>query len=165
MWGATAALDLVRAQATISIHAPRVGRDGGDGSVRCNEVNISIHAPRVGRDDWLSFSEFCNRLFQSTRPVWGATACKPPLPQSEVISIHAPRVGRDVSDVLLIASDISISIHAPRVGRDSMHLDVSMKKQTKFQSTRPVWGATCRWRFQGLLHRTISIHAPRVGRD
>ena len=79
-------------------------------------------------------------LFQSTRPVWGAT----PIYKSRVISynisIHAPRVGRDRTGPLHPVTPEPISIHAPRVGRD--------------------YG-----RSSGRLRSTISIHAPRVGRD
>ena len=35
---------------------------------------ISIHAPRVGRDGYGELREYTGELFQSTRPVWGATA-------------------------------------------------------------------------------------------
>ena len=34
-------------------------------------------------------------LFQSTRPVWGATIDKQKVGQFAAISIHAPRMGRD----------------------------------------------------------------------
>ena len=78
------------------------------------------------------------------------------------ISIHAPRVGRDVLCVKHW-DEIKISIHAPRVGRDgkrdrgvsdcrdfnprapcgarhvARHLGLLA---LRFQSTRPVWGAT-----------------------
>ena len=79
----------------ISIHAPRVGRDSARpcrltavvyfnprapcGARRCCDVTpatrdcISIHAPRVGRDTTTWFFLCSSRLFQSTRPVWGAT--------------------------------------------------------------------------------------------
>ena len=125
-------------------------------------------------------------VFQSTRPVWGAT--------------HSP------------ASDpgcARISIHAPRVGRDSSFRRCPCTAAA-FQSTRPVWGATRAdgWRRYVLQHFNprapcgarrrgrlaahagmanfnprapcgarlgpalslspsllISIHAPRVGRD
>ena len=78
----------------ISIHAPRVGRDPV-ADVRSSPACISIHAPRVGRDlcklDFTSHAlDFNPRapcgarplilllinllpVFQSTRPVWGAT--------------------------------------------------------------------------------------------
>ena len=102
-------------------------------------------------------------IFQSTRPVWGATGKvrlklltprisihaprvgRDPAPDhagglGERISIHAPRVGRDQS-VTLVGFDLGISIHAPRVGRDSVGR-VWIMHRNPFQSTRPVWGAT-----------------------
>ncbi len=85
--------------------------------------------------------------FQSTLPVWGATAntplptvirsdfnprspCgeRPPYPRVNKIifdiSIHAPRVGSDEAgyDVRLVT--LPISIHAPRVGSDSKHAQI-----------------------------------------
>ena len=79
----------------ISIHAPRVGGDTGDkGAAAATGISIhaprvggdphhfpppkrhqiSIHAPRVGGDlDWMDrYLE--EKKFQSTPPVWGATA-------------------------------------------------------------------------------------------
>ena len=80
-------------------------------------ASISIHAPRVGRDIFGRSRTPCNVEFQSTRPVWGATGLHAFLVQQGRISIHAPRVGRDV--ILTDARhDRRISIHAPRVGRD-----------------------------------------------
>ncbi len=56
---------------------------------------VSIHAPRVGRDGAGFPYRFRQPLFQSTRPAWGATLfVKLPCGAREV-SIHAPRVGRD----------------------------------------------------------------------
>ena len=78
-----------------------------------------------------------------------------------------------------------ISIHAPRVGCD-MPSERYKIKSNKFQSTHPVWGATCRrcartarnlfqsthpvwgatWApISGYEWGYISIHAPRVGCD
>ena len=34
----------------VSIHAPRAGRDGADGSQSTCAHGVSIHAPRAGRD-------------------------------------------------------------------------------------------------------------------
>ena len=56
--------------------------------------------------------------FQSTLPVWGATA----------------------PDGLLL-HPILISIHAPRVGSDGVILQRPVR-DLEFQSTLPVWGAT-----------------------
>ena len=72
MRGATKAFNQANAEANISIHAPRAGRDdflSGFGSAG----TISIHAPRAGRDK--AFPQWLNRHqeFQSTRPVRGAT--------------------------------------------------------------------------------------------
>ncbi len=79
----------------ISIRAPRVGCD----FLRLQDIAralISIHAPRVGRDAVeINFSTYVE-LFQSTRPVWGATASHLTRRSSRRISIHAPRAGCDL---------------------------------------------------------------------
>ena len=122
--------------------------------------------------------------FQSTLPVWGATAIQVRPPKGTAISIHAPRVGSDYSPLQLLFY-LRISIHAPRVGSDIKSL-IDLPGENEFQSTLPVWGATKKvgkytvykgfqstlpvWGAtwvpgrQGLLWR-ISIHAPRVGSD
>ena len=99
----------------VSIHAPRVGRDIGARGVN-NLTSVSIHAPRVGRD---RLFHLCNILF--------------------LVSIHAPRVGRD-RRLHRHPCHNGVSIHAPRVGRDSSP-----------SYLRPL--------------PQVSIHAPRVGRD
>ena len=55
----------------VSIHAPRMGRDGDVKPARHNRI-VSIHAPRMGRDNHDEIR-----------------AGHPP------VSIHAPRMGRD----------------------------------------------------------------------
>ena len=98
VWGATlTAQSAMRPPSTISIHAPRVGRDDLFGRID-NIYVISIHAPRVGRD--ISLAAYSVKCLG--------------------ISIHAPRVGRDH---LIPSPPIRyvISIHAPRVGRDVHH--------------------------------------------
>ena len=101
----------------ISIHAPRVGRDCAIFAVTGSSGVISIHAPRVGRDVFTRHSATACRLFQSTRPVWGATETSRFSAFASAISIHAPRVGRDTSRGFSRTNTV-ISIHAPRVGRD-----------------------------------------------
>ena len=102
-------------------------------------------------------------LFQSTLPVWGATALMLPPRGCIVISIHAPRVG---SDVGLCFPDPPIRHFNPRSPCGERHPSFGMfiLRHTIFQSTLPVWGAT-----DGLGALTpeggISIHAPRVGSD
>ena len=80
---------------------------------------ISIHAPRVGSDRVvLPLDEY--------------------LP---LISIHAPRVGSDRAYVRM-DYQVLISIHAPRVGSDVDSGYINWPDY-QFQSTLPVWGATC----------------------
>ena len=102
--------------------------------------------------------------FQSTRPVWGATsssfhlACSPSSFQST-----RPVWGATRRTLRTTPKCLKISIHAPRVGRDAgKRIWLLMTKI--FQSTRPVWGATQKRKNDGNW-RGISIHAPRVGRD
>ena len=189
----------------VSIHAPHAGRDIQYDADKVSG-NVSIHAPHAGRDRhalYMSrvFVRFnprapcgarrnktlkrCRELgFQSTRPVWGATAAGHPQYPHQRVSIHAPRVGRDRKASLsqslvdgfqstrpvwgatkvgtVYKTTGKVSIHAPRVGRD-LGGDKAASLAL-FQSTRPVWGATydCP---RPPLSQSVSIHAPRVGRD
>ena len=184
-----------------------MGRDKKKGPTPQGKT-ISIHAPRVGRDLPPRGGGERRKKFQSTRPVWGATAIRGARARAEAISIHAPRVGRDKGRGENLVVTLDISIHAPRVGRDCgrHHTDDRAKRfqstrpvwgatwdqitdmaAAVFQSTRPVWGATTlslAWRYmrktfqstrpvwgatirpkRGHFFLGISIHAPRVGRD
>ena len=145
---------------------------------------ISIHAPRMGRDRFDITIGIMASRFQSTRPAWGATSSlwSPLYPYC--ISIHAPRMGRDAIK-LHLQEKIKISIHAPRMGRDKnckamadefinfnpraphgarLFRFYPVNRTTKFQSTRPAWGATVSYSHCDSYQR-ISIHAPRMGRD
>ena len=64
------------AETQISIHTPRVGRDGEIGELHGMRFIISIHTPRVGRDFPGIKCESKSMIFQSTRPVWGVTTNK-----------------------------------------------------------------------------------------
>ena len=79
-------------------------------------------------------------MFQSTRPVWGATNpfCIDDLTDS--VSIHAPRVGRDTSAEETGFSISSFNPRAPCGARRDQLL--KWLNDYTFQSTRPVWGAT-----------------------
>ena len=80
--------------------------------------------------------------FQSTLPVWGATAAQHRHgPERNRISIHAPRVGSDRAAQANYYGP-NISIHAPRVGSDLNELIAAERTHRQFQSTLPVWGAT-----------------------
>ena len=94
----------------------------------------------MGRDEIADVEIMLEQIFQSTRPVWGATDIKCARLMVLPISIHAPRVGRD-HYCATAREYYAISIHAPRVGRDLRKRD-----------------------FRDIVS-AISIHAPRVGRD
>ena len=57
----------------ISIHAPHTGRDQLGDELTKQLICISIHAPHTGRDMGMCKSAAKQRLFQSTRPIRGAT--------------------------------------------------------------------------------------------
>ena len=121
----------------ISIHAPLAGRDADVSSAVNRLSGISIHAPLAGRDKLLLLLTFERDLFQSTRPLRGATFRGGYLRQKNRISIHAPLAGRDGRPARREIPCLGISIHAPLAGRDS---------------GEPV-------------PQPISIHAPLAGRD
>ena len=123
---------------------------------------ISIHAPRVGRDYGQAYLTRYAAIFQSTRPVWGATPKPADAVFCPVISIHAPRVGRDYTGADGRSRACHFNPRAPCGARPKYVKTTTWLK--RFQSTRPVWGATCR-RHKPSRQDHISIHAPRVGRD
>ena len=79
-------------------------------------------------------------LFQSTRPVRGATAPDMDVSASALISIHAPRAGRDWFATTAQIMTIYFNPRAPCGARRPEHIT-----------------------YAG--HYDISIHAPRAGRD
>ena len=146
-------------------------------------------------------------LFQSTRPVWGATATPRPCsgwrtnfnPRAPCgarpralrdpvrrfqISIHAPRVGRDFAYFRHLRRRRYFNPRAPCGARRATGAAVravshfnprapcgarlfwagGLSPLFRFQSTRPVWGATTKEEMP-VPKEKISIHAPRVGRD
>ena len=159
----------------------RPGSEQAPGFENC----ISIHAPRAGRDIPQTMAGMSPAIFQSTRPVRGATGERSHEPGQGHISIHAPRAGRDHLEGNR-PEGWTISIHAPRAGRDKL-TGLVQGSNIIFQSTRPVRGATpclaiCRRKAHyfnprapcGARRRkyrsksecaSISIHAPRAGRD
>ena len=148
---------------SISIHAPRVGSDQmvktlmrtgryfnprspcGERPDHCHRwghrLHISIHAPRVGSDGEPDekLSEYFPR-FQSTLPVWGATAI--PGHHHGGVADFNPRSPCGERHYTMM-DNLGVAI---------------------FQSTLPVWGATAWEKIIKKMCR-ISIHAPRVGSD
>ena len=74
VWGATTTERPYLRQKEISIHAPRVGGDLPPVNIKFAANAISIHAPRVGGDALRMAAGERSGAFQSTPPVWGATA-------------------------------------------------------------------------------------------
>ena len=129
----------------ISIHAPRVGSDSMRMQENGTQKTISIHAPRVGSDlpgvviiegafDFNPRSPCGERpsgqrtnrrngLFQSTLPVWGATAQSRKYRDNNRISIHAPRVGSDADLEAAYDSGHDFNPRSPCGERPPVHLE------------------------------------------
>ena len=123
----------------ISIHAPLAGRDHGVLPQSKAYPDFNPRAP-CGARLFPCYHLIGMSIFQSTRPLRGATRLMAPLDRPLDISIHAPLAGRD---------DFA---HVYRI------------PGTVFQSTRPLRGATTTLLVRAFLS-LISIHAPLAGRD
>ena len=154
-----------RLPSTVSFRVPPVfqstrpvrGRDLSARPVPVRHV-VSIHAPRAGRDFAGWFWLMGYHAFQSTRPVRGATTLRECRRNRILVSIHAPRAGRDFRKADF-AWGISVSIHAPRAGRD-LDAPCHRHEHQRFQSTRPVRGATRRTCIVGNSARGFNPRAP-----
>ncbi len=162
MRGATRPDCLIASEITVSIHAPRAGRDTDLARAKAEYSSVSIHAPRAGRDLFvervkhigagfnprapcgarhnLKLKTLLLRKFQSTRPVRGATFAR------------------------LMADDAATGFNprAPCGARPGT--SGANGTMWVFQSTRPVRGATSAGHNLTALWE-VSIHAPRAGRD
>ena len=108
--------DSPQGQGGVSIHAPHAGRDRLTPIARASTVGFNPRAPCGARQS-LSTRTSNRSVFQSTRPMRGATKRKREEIILEKVSIHAPHAGRDRRQAL--QHDVwSVSIHAPHAGRD-----------------------------------------------
>ena len=145
----------------VSIHAPRAGRDCFASHKEAGETPVSIHAPRAGRDRTARNCIQPCTMFQSTRPVRGATLTTFGLTNTENVSIHAPRKGGDRNRYRYKANP-AVAIHAPRKGATRVrHVSIS---RALLQSTHPSRGAT-RMARASYFRGVVSIHAPLAGCD
>ena len=127
-------------------------------------VSISIHAPHTGRDQRQTFMSTQTFLFQSTRPIRGATVHFPPTKiAAKRISIHAPHTGRDCDSLLRSPSPCNFNPRAPYGARPVGFIRIFVHDRL-FQSTRPIRGATNAQTLRE-FSAEISIHAPHTGRD
>ena len=79
-------------------------------------------------------------IFQSTRPIRGATMGCTTICKKFDISIHAPHTGRDQDgDVQAAIKEI---FQSTRPIRGATRSDVMFRSSSAFQSTRPIRGAT-----------------------
>ena len=145
----------------ISIHAPRVGSDPRPRRRAARIFYFNPRSPCGERRADQSVLPY-PRVFQSTLPVWGATARSIGRALAAAISIHAPRVGSDAVH-RCIRCQHDISIHAPRVGSDSSSVNV-IPPFLLISIHAPRVGSD-RSDVLGVVLEDISIHAPRVGSD
>ena len=154
-WGATHTLEYNFAAVSISIHAPRVGRDQADGADCTGDLHFNPRAPCGARRSSDTISIRASR-FQSMRPVWGATRIFCRTARAVFISIHAPAWGatlpacpqacpaafqstRPRGARLRVCNNLYHLLHfnpRARVGRDSIGITTS-EADAVFQSTRP----------------------------
>ena len=123
----------------ISIHAPREGGDGFDGSDIGTILFISIHAPREGGDCGRGGTSSILSRFQSTPPARGATEAVVGCPVQ--ISHFNPR--------------------PPRGGRRGAW--VFQQAGSRFQSTPPARGATGAGRHFRIHSRSFQSTPPARG--
>ena len=173
------------AEHVISIHAPHTGRDLHlIPEVRLGRP-ISIHAPHTGRDRSAVSLPRSFTVFQSTRPIRGAT--RPPPWRPELWTDFNPRAPYGARLRLLdcAAGSPDISIHAPHTGRDcrphrcrlqaadfnprapygARRLCPNRAPWWNNFNPRAPYGARLRLSTPMSYSREISIHAPHTGRD
>ena len=126
--------------ANISIHAPLMGFDFKFIHKIMSNEQISIHAPLMGCDDKMCILNVQKDKFQSTHPLWDATAVVELYSSIIEISIHAPLMGCDGLGGTL-GVNMPISIHAPLMGCDQFNEAPTLSRLK------------------------ISIHAPLMGCD
>ena len=183
MRGATLRAASVGVERDISIHAPRAGRDNFFRLRRGLSGDFNPRAPCGARLASIIRCKGTN-IFQSTRPVRGATVRSVGQRLQPRISIHAPRAGRDQGDTVSLKMSLYFNPRAPcgarhatsraapsfslfqstRPVRGATMLEAISEPVVLFQSTRPVRGATPAPLFPA-PNEKISIHAPRAGRD
>ena len=167
----------------VSIHAPRGGRDSRRACSHGPRARFNPRAPWGARRPDI-VGDGGHELFQSTRPVGGATRQRQRTCCEQTVSIHAPRGGRDMATPMIGSSLSKFQSTRPVGGATPAHLirgsfaefqstrpvggatpPAGMSPPSaKFQSTRPVGGATGILQAR-LCHAGVSIHAPRGGRD
>ena len=102
---------------------------------------ISIHAPRVGGDLHLDGHLGLEQHFNPRPPCGGRPDASRPRHPPPDFNPRPPCGGRR-EPIFHADEEEGISIHAPRVGGD-FSMKARYEAAEEFQSTPPVWGATC----------------------
>ena len=185
MRGATLKYAIPALAIGISIHAPHAGRDIlPPSAIWSFPRNFNPRAPCGARLHEVS-KYVIPHVFQSTRPMRGATNVTLFAPCATIYFNPRAPCGARLLLASPVLSSLPISIHAPHAGRDSSRRrrcrrlrdfnprapcgarrkEIDMQKiNLKFQSTRPMRGATRGTRSCD-SPSAISIHAPHAGRD
>ncbi len=108
----------------ISIHAPRAGRDLFL-FMLLSSLSISIHAPRAGRDRRRMPPCPLRRDFNPRAPCGARPMALAPLETSFLFQSTRPVRGATYAE-MLEAGVADISIHAPRAGRDSKSIQITL---------------------------------------
>ena len=140
VWGETIQQAAVDGAGKISIHSPRVGRDGGSSSTHKRRIYFNPLAPCGARH--VAANERLHQVqFQSTRPVWGETPPAPEdYPEHYRFQSTRPVWGETTSCSTSRPGYNNFNPLAPCGARRTRIIGVARKGE--FQSTRPVWGET-----------------------
>ena len=125
--------------------------------------NFNPRAPYGARPYANDLDGLAQYVFQSSRPLRGATALCPRVPYSLRFQSSRPLWGATRVLLRLIMLLLRFQSSRPLRGATSFRLLISMLA-LKFQSSRPLRGATLQC-FFCLLTGEISILAPLAGRD
>ena len=128
-----------------------------------SRVSLIFQSTRPVRGATVLFSRHpMSESFQSTRPVRGATHSRFSSIQWRFISIHAPRAGRDTLDKI---GSLHISHFNPRAPCGARQHKVANQSNGSVISIHaPRAGRDLTPATAGIINE-ISIHAPRAGRD
>ena len=145
----------------ISIHAPHAGRDVAEG----DEIPFTkiFQSTRPMRGATMGYRTlFLLPEFQSTRPMRGATSST--RPGVWIAKFQSTRPMRGAT-TFFWARRITMIFQSTRPMRGATsQAQLNQLQQMAFQSTRPMRGATRRGNSSAAVF-LISIHAPHAGRD
>ena len=123
----------------ISIHSPRMGRDGCPCRSRRRRKTFQSTLPAWG-ETFNSNKASWEYGFQSTLPAWGETGARWKRRKAAIFQSTLPAWG-ETRPAAPEDHKGHISIHSPRMGRDEF-VRITTVSHELFQSTLPAWGET-----------------------